>query len=341
MLFNKIAVLSSTQMKNILFYLRLFYFLFAFGLNTTYAQISSSTDLYSKKINEDTTLNNKSYQYKNLKIKPKSSFKLSDSIRETSGLIAFDNLLWTHNDDHDKTIYGLDSLGKIKKKIILNQITNHDWEEISQDSTHLYIGDFGNNFSGNRKDLSILKIGKKSFLEENPIIENISFSYSDQTDFTKQKPNNTNFDCETFITANDSIYLFTKQWKSLKTSLYVLPNKPGNHIAQLKKTFDIKGLVTGVTYFESKKLIILCGYSKKAKPFLYLLYDFKNNNFFSGNKQKIHLKLPFCQIEGITTKDGLHYFVTNESLIRKPFLNIPQQIHYLDLSSVLNFYLHK
>ena len=104
---------------------------------------------------------------------------------------------------------------------------------------------------------------------------------------------------------------------------------------------DTKGLITGFTYLEDKKLITLCGYTKVGKPFLYLLYDFKNQDFLSGNKRRIDLKLPFHQVEGIATKDGLHYFITNESLVRKPVLNNPQQIHYLDLSSALGSYLHK
>jgi hypothetical protein len=120
-----------------------------------------------------------------------------------------------------------------------------------------------------------------------------------------------------------------------------LPNQSGKHVAQLKDQLDTKGLVTGATYLESKKLIVLCGYSTIGKTFLYLLYDFKDNDFLSGNKRKIDLKLPFHQVEGIATKDGLHYFITNESLVRKPIINNPQQIHYLDLSSLLNTYLHK
>jgi hypothetical protein len=316
----------------------LFFILSVFSVK---AQTSGCTDPLSKNYNPNAVLNDGNCLYENLKRKPEYSIKLSDSVKETSGLIAFDNLLWTHNDDHDQTIYGLDSLGKIKKKIILDQAKNHDWEEISQDSSYLYIGDFGNNYSGNRTDLNILKIEKKSFLEQNPIIEKISFQYADQTDFLAQKPNSTDFDCEAFVVSKDSIYLFTKQWKSSKTSIYVLPNQPGNHIAQFKNTLDTKGLVTGATYFEEKKIVVLCGYSKKGKTFLYLLYDFKNNDFLSENKRKIDLKLPFHQIEGIATKDGLHYFITNESLVRKPILNNPQQIHYLDLSSVLNPYVNR
>lgn len=314
---------------------------FCLIVSSTYAQIQGCTDPLSKNYNRNATINDGSCIYETFKIKPEYSIKLSDSIKETSGLIAFDNLLWTHNDDHDKTIYGLDSLGKIRKKIVLDKVINYDWEEISQDSTHLYIGDFGNNSYGNRTDLQILKIEKKSFLEGNPIIENITFHYSDQNDLSAKKANTANFDCEAFIVSKDSIYLFTKQWKTSKTSIYVLPNKSGDHVAQLKDTFDTKGLVTGATYIESKKLIVLCGYSKIGKPFLYLLYDYKNNDFLSGNKRRIAIKFSILQIEGITTQDGLHYYLTNESLVRKPVINVPQQIHRIDLSAVLNDYFHK
>lgn len=305
------------------------------------AQISGCTDPLSKNYNPLATINNGSCQYASFKIKPEYSNKLSDSIRETSGLISFNNLLWTHNDDHDKTIYGLDSLGNIKSKIVLDKAKNNDWEEISQDSTHIYIGDFGNNYTGNRTDLHILKIEKESFVQGNPSIETISFQYATQNDFSPKKQNTTNFDCEAFIVSKDSIYLFTKEWNTSKTSIYTLANKSGNQVARLKDTLDTKGLVTGATYLESKKLIVLCGYSKIGKPFLYLLYDFKNNAFLSGNKRRITIKFPIIQIEGIATKDGLHYYLTNESLIRKPILNVPQQIHYFDLGTILHSYLHK
>jgi hypothetical protein len=313
--------------------------LFFLTCSAAYTQIIGCTDPLSKNYDPKATLNNDSCLYPTFKIKPTYSKQLSDSIKETSGLIAFDHLLWTHNDDHDKTLYGLDPLGKIQKKIILNQATNGDWEEIAQDSTYLYIGDFGNNLTGNRSDLHILKIEKKSFLAGTPNITTLSFTFSDQTDFRSKKPNSTHFDCEAFIVSKDSIYLFNKQWDSSKTSVYALPNQAGHHIAQLKNTLNTQGLITGATYLESKKLIVLCGYSKIGKPFLYLLYDYKNNDFFSGNKRRLTIQLPFHQIEAITTQDGLHYYVTNEALIRRPLLHTPQQIHHIDLSSILSQYL--
>lgn len=274
---------------------------------------------------------NKKCEYPKTKIKPVFSAPLSDSLKETSGLVFFEGLFWTHNDDHDTTLYGLDDSGKIKRKIKLNGVINHDWEEITQDSTYLYIGDFGNNYSGNRNDLSILKIEKTSFLQQQPIIETISFSYSNQTDFSPQKPNKTTFDCEAFVVRKDSIYLFTKQWQSSTTSLYVLPNKTGLQIAELQTSWNCKGLITGATYFDAEKKIVLCGYTKKGSPFLYLLYDFEGNHFFSGCKRRIDLQLRFHQIEGIATIDGNTFYLTNEALVRKPFLKIPQQWHVVEL----------
>lgn len=309
----------------------LFFFLF---ITASYSQISGCTDSLAKNFNPKANDNNGNCKYNFTKIKTETTQKLSDSLIETSGLIAFDNLLWTHNDDHDTTIYGMDSIGKIKTKIKLEKVKNTDWEEISQDSAFIYIGDFGNNYQGNRRDLHILRIEKKSFLSNSPIIDTISFSYSNQMDYSVQKENTTNFDCEAFIVSQDSIYLFSKQWKNKKTSIYVLPKTPGNYIAQLKETLNVKGLITGAT-ITPKNEIVLCGYSKKLQPFVYLLYPYKNHDFSTANKRKIKLALPFHQIEGIATFDGKRFYLTNESFIRKPFLNVPQQIHLVDLSSFL------
>ena len=70
-------------------------------------------------------------------------------------------------------------------------------------------------------------------------------------------------------------------------------------------------------------------------PFVYLLYDYKNNDFFTGNQRKIKIELPFHQVEGIASEDGFLYYLTNEATVKKPFVNTPQQIHSIDLSTYL------
>lgn len=307
---------------------------FLLCITSTYGQISGCTDSLAENFKPNATINNGSCLYAFAKIKPESTLKISDSLIETSGLIAFDNLLWTHNDDHDTTIYGLDSIGKIKKKIKLENVVNTEWEEISQDSIYIYIGDFGNNSQGNRTDLHILRIEKKSFLLNKPVIDTISFSYSDQIDFSAQKPNSTDFDCEAFVVSQDSIYLFTKQWSQNKTSVYVLPKNPGNYIAQYKEILNVDGLITGAT-MTPKNEIVLCGYTKNFQTFLYLVYDLKNFDFTTANQRRINFSLTYHQIEGITTLNGKQFFISNESFMKKPIINNPQQIHNLDLSTYL------
>ncbi|WP_396169732.1 T9SS C-terminal target domain-containing protein [Flavobacterium sp.] len=302
---------------------------------TSYSQIPGCTDSLAKNFNSQATTNDGSCLYDSSKIKPETTLQLRDSLVETSGLIAFDNLLWTHNDDTDTILYGIDSNGIIQKKIQLENVKNNDWEEISQDSTHIYIGDFGNNLRGNRTDLHILRIDKQSFLANKPVIDSISFSYSNQLDFAPKDGNTTDFDCEAFVVSRDSVYLFTKQWTQTQTSIYVLPKFPGKHTAQLKETVNVKGLVTGATLFNSNNSIVLCGYTRTGQPFLYLMHEYQNYNFSIGNKRRIDIGLPFHQIEGITTSDGKIFYLTNESFTRKPIINNPQQLHTIDLSPFL------
>jgi hypothetical protein len=312
-----------------------FFLLFILFTNFCQAQTQGCTDVLAKNYNPKATINDGSCLYKKAKVKATKTHKLSDSIPETSGLITFDKLLWTQNDDTDTLLYGLNSEGKIIKKINLNGVKNIDWEEISQDSSYIYVGDFGNNYRGNRTNLQILRIEKKSFLENAPIIDSIEFRYKNQTDFSPQKSNTTNFDCEAFVVLQDSIYLFTKEWSSNKTSVYRLPKTPGNYLANYKESINVKGLITAATLLPSRKGIVLTGYTKKYTTFLYLLYDYKNTDFSTGNQRKIKLKLPFHQIEGITTQDGSTFYISNESTIKKPILNTPQQIHAIDLSKYL------
>ncbi len=314
---------------------RLIILTFLFVANAN-AQISGCTDPLSKNYNPKATVNDGSCNYRKTRIKPQFSKELNEKLKETSGLVAWNGNLWTHNDDKDTNVYCLDTIsGEIQKAYQLKNVVNKDWEEISQDSSYLYIGDFGNNSNGARIDLHILRIEKNSLLLDNPIIDTISFSYSDQDAASASKTNQTNFDGEAFIVSKDSIYIFTKQWKSKGTSLYVLPKTPGNYTAKLKTTQDVKGLVTGAAFIENKKVVVLCGYTKKLKPFLYLLYDYKDSDFFTGNKRRIKLKLPYHQIEGIATLNGLQFYLTNEKFSLKPFVNKSQKLHKVDLGKFL------
>jgi hypothetical protein len=296
------------------------------------------TDPLATNYDAGATVNDGSCIYPVSSISPLTSFPLDASLSETSGLIKWNGNLWTHNDNSDINLYSLDTAsGSVIQSYPLSGTFNQDWEEISQDSNYLYVGDFGNNVNGNRTDLHILRIEKNSLLALSPVIDTISFSYSDQTDFTPTGNNNTDFDCESFVVTTDSIYLFTKQWVSNKTSLYALPKIPGTYVAQLKTTFDVQGMITGAVLLQHERIIALCGYTNFLQPFTWLLYDFTGSDFFGGNKRQISVSLSFHQVEGITTSDGLTFYMTNENF---SIASTPQKLHIFDFSSYLSNYLN-
>ena len=303
------------------------------------AQDLGCTDPLAINFDSLATQNNGSCIYSAALVSVVSSWDLTETMIETSGLIIWDERTWTHNDDTDINIYAFDTTDVQNYQAYpLNGIVNNDWEEISQDNDYVYIGDFGNNANGNRTDLKILRIEKNSLIDDSLVIDTIHFSYSLQTDFSPTGSNNTDFDCEAFIVTTDSIYLFTKEWISQKSSIYRLPKQPGTYVAQYRDSYNVEGLITGATYFEDKKLVVLTGYSTLLQPFLFLLYDFQPFDFFSGNKRKITVDLPFHQVEGIATEDGLMYFISNE-YFSYSMVTVSQKLHLIDLTPFLSNYL--
>ena len=309
-----------------------------FFINTVESQ-PGCTDPLATNYNSSATVNDGSCIYAASTVSPISSFNLPGALPESSGLIVWNNYVWTHNDNTDINLYALDTAdGSINQSYTLINTINIDWEEISQDSNYVYVGDFGNNANGNRTDLKILRVEKNSVQSGTPLIDTISFSYSDQVDFTPTGSNNTDFDCEAFIVSTDSIYLFTKQWVNNKTRVYSVPKIPGNYAAALRDSFDIQGLVTGATFLEQERIVALCGYNILLQPFVFLLYDFSGSDFFSGNKRKIGINLPFYQIEGVATADGLKFYMANEYFSQLSVTTV-QKFHIFDLSSFLGTYL--
>lgn len=327
-------------MKNISYKLRLILQAFLLCLvSNISAQIPGCTDSKANNFNQNATINDGTCTYNSANIGPINSWLLPEILNETSGVIWWNNKLWTHNDDTDLSIYSLDTSDiNNYSKYPLSSCVNNDWEEISQDSSYIFLGDFGNNVNGNRTNLKILRIDKVSLLKNDPKVDTINFSYSTQTDFTPTGSNNTDFDCEAFVVSKDSIYLFTKEWVSKKSAIYALPKTPGTYFANFISSYNVDGLITGATYLKEKKTIALCGYSTLLQPFVVLLYDFHKLDFFSGNKRKISLNLAFTQVEGIATEDGLNYFISNERFT-KSIVTTPAKINKINLSNYLGDYL--
>jgi len=309
------------------------------SVSQAFAQVPGCTDPLATNYNPAATVNDGSCTYAPATVTPYHTVNLPAQLNETSGLILWNMGLWTHNDNSDSQLYVLDTLAGTITQTVPLELANTDWEEIAQDESYLYVGDIGNNANGNRTDLRIYRISKESVLAGNPVSETIAFSYSDQSNYNPAGANNTNFDCEAFIVSSDSIYLFTKRWLDEKTAVYAFPKEPGNYVAQFRDLYDVDGLVTGATFLEEYRLVALSGYSASLQPFIFLLYDFSGDAFFGGNKRKISVGLPFHQVEGIATGNGLKFYLTNEKFYQPPVFNVQQKMHNLDMSAYLGYYL--
>lgn len=285
-----------------------------FSSIVTKAQISGCTDSRANNYNPYATQNDGSCVYDKTNYKAREIISsLPEKLIENSGLILFNGMFWTHNDGGGKAeIYAFDTIsGLILKTVKLLNASNIDWEDITQDSNNIFIGDFGNN-SGNRDDLIIYKISKSEVNNHDSVFaKSISFSYPDK-EGSNTGINNHNFDCEAFFCFNDSLYLFSKNWANNKTKLYTLPTDTGIFEANLIDSFNVDGLITAADIFEDSSQVVLLGY-KNYNPFIWLLFDYKKNDFFSGNKRRIDLNgLLGCQAEAVCFTDNKNIIFSSE-----------------------------
>ena len=247
---------------------------------------------------------------------------------ENSGLVFFDNQLWTHNDGggEDK-LYQIDTMtGDLLQTVVVAAADNDDWEDLAEDEEHIYIGDFGNN-DGDRTNLRIYKVKKSQLPSGVTTAEKIEFTYSDQTDFTSAHHAN-DYDCESFFVYNDSLHLFSKNWVNQKTRHYVLPTTAGTHTAELRDSFNVQGLITGAD-ISDEGVVALLGYNLSGINFMWLCFDYQGSSFFSGNKRKISLGLALnnSQTEAIVFRENGNGYVSAEA-----FASLDAKLHQFNSS---------
>ena len=239
---------------------------------------------------------------------------LPSQISESSGLVYTDGKLWTHNDKGGlPAIYSIDTLtGAVKQTVFIDNFPNVDWEDITADKDHIYIGDFGNNY-GIRRDLKVL-ILNKSLISDAPLIHInaavIYFSYADQKKFIKNNKNN--FDCESMISINDHLYLFSKNRGDGRCRVYSLSKTPGTYTIDPYSEFNSNGRICGASYNSSSHQLALIGYMPSTtNSFLWLMSGFKDEDFFSGVKKRIEIG----KNRGNWKTEGIAYQCTNRLFI--------------------------
>nr|WP_315032578.1 hypothetical protein [uncultured Chryseobacterium sp.] len=238
-----------------------------------------------------------------LKIKKYRLGYLDDKIHESSGLNILNGKLYTFNDSGNAPeLFEINkSSGEILKTLKVNG-KNTDWEALTNDGTHFYIGDFGNN-DGSRKHLKIFKVPFQNDSLQNNQIKEILFRYPEQTDYISNYYK-TDFDAEAMVYTNGKIHLFTKEWNAKSTAHYIInPDVYEKQDAVKTEAYKTNFMVTDAAYFEKK--LYLIGYTKKTEVFLDIFTETEPGAFFKEQPKHYYLgsSLAIGQIEGIAVDE--------------------------------------
>jgi hypothetical protein len=169
---------------------------------------------------------------------------LSEELKEISGIQYInDTLIAAHNDGgNGPMLYFLNpNTGSILKRVVVKDVKNTDWEDITLDGKYLYIGNFGNN-ENKRKNLSIIRVSWKDALIKDTInSEFMTFEFGDQKAFPPENKA-LNFDTECVVFADGFLWLFTKNRTDPFdgiSNIYRVKFQENTH-AILKKEYSIK-----------------------------------------------------------------------------------------------------
>jgi len=251
-----------------------------------------------------------------LKVDLDTVFQNMDTrVQETSGLMRIGETIWTNNDSGgEPNIYQVDmTTGKVIRTVTLKGVKNVDWEELTSDSTHFYIGNFGNNL-GKRKDLEIYKGKISDLLNGDEVeVETIKFKYADQTKYYNGY--NHNHDCEAMVVYDNEIVLFSKNWGNMRCKMYTIPNEPGEYTIEKLGEFDSQGVITAADISPSGDKLILLGYSgspqKGFDPFIWKLTDWKDQPLITGAKLRVDFHVR-RQMEGVVFEDDRTLLISSE-----------------------------
>ncbi len=240
-----------------------------------------------------------------------TSWDLNEELEEISGIEYLnDTTLVAINDGgNSNELFLLDLEGKIVRKVEITGALNTDWEDITRDKHHLYIGDFGNNKNG-RKDLRILKVKVSEVLNQDQVgFEEIQFNYADQSAFPPNR-DSLFYDAEGLAANGDSLYVFTKDRSdpSIGNShVYVLPKTPGSY--EIKVRYRLN-LGTGGFWTDAVTAADYCsGYFYLSTYTRIIIFEFKGSKF----KKKKEIEFDeFSQKESLVVGPERQFYYADE-----------------------------
>lgn len=247
---------------------------------------------------------------------------LDSTLHETSGLLCTDSSIITFNDSGgEAALYSMDaSDGSLIRKTIIRNAVNADWEDITEDESHIFVADVGNNYAS-RDTVSIYRIPRDAVFSGDREVDYdgvISLSYADEVRRTRSGLSS--HDCEALISYGDSLYLFTKDWVEASTSVYVLPKVPGHYSLLPVQRYEAGFQVCGADIFPGKQQVALVGY-RKFVPVV-LCYEFEDSpaRISCGGKARLYPMRSWRQVEGICYDSKGKLWISSEHNLKKQSL---------------------
>ena len=240
------------------------------------------------------------------------TINLPDELNETSGLEAIDNELITFNDSGGEAkLYYLNQNGSIVYEREIIGASNIDWEDITLDSSFIYIADIGNNLD-RRKDLNIIKvpIDKK----DTSSFQLIEFFYPEQDRFDTPY-DSSQYDAEALVSINDSLYLFTKNKLKVLTEVYRLPKEVGSYKAEKVGIISTESIITSADYNSLTKLLALTSTVDFNNYSLQTIENFDINRLTNLKINTNLISVGKSQIEAIKIIDSNNFWVSSEDEI--------------------------
>ena len=235
---------------------------------------------------------------------------LPDELKETSGLYCPElGSAYTVNDSGNKPIiYNIDSSGQIiNKKSIPTK--NIDWEALTGDNQHFYIADVGNN-NGKRKFVQIHAVRKQE-INSSPYVTTLKLFYSNNVVKNNGYLNH-DYDAETLINLDDSLFLFSKSWNTGNLFIYQLDKvEPKQFVDPVSEIKGLSGVITGGDFDSTNNRFILVGYELNMLGSVYPFITILNRDL---TFYKTFNLSGYGQVEGVcVTQNGEIWFTQEDS----------------------------
>lgn len=237
---------------------------------------------------------------------------LHDELNEISGLVVMDTLGYAINDSGGKAcLYAFTlSTGTILYRYTLDGAKNKDFEALTENKTHIFIGDIGNNFAS-RSNFNIYSISKSEFTNASKKVEYKSLQFTlPNYEPTWSKKHNFDMEAMHCNAAGDSLFIYSKNRSDNTVTIYSIDTKSESQEAITMGTLKLNGMITAAAV-QGQDLFLLT--YKLWKTTLYKIPNFRSKPSTEWLPITINVPGAGYQRESLYLSNGVVYIASEST----------------------------